>query len=110
MELVDGSDLATYMASEARDWETALPILEQLASALSAAHDRQIIHRDLKPSNVMLKLDGTIKVLDFGLSSRISSAGPDRGRVESSDGTPGYLSPEQAAGPRSWTILQDLGS
>ena len=48
--------------------DEALPIAKQIAEALEAAHEQGIIHRDLKPANIKLKPDGTVKVLDFGLS------------------------------------------
>jgi Tol biopolymer transport system component/predicted Ser/Thr protein kinase len=89
--------------------EKALDYARQIGSALEAAHEKGITHRDLKPGNIMLKPDGTIKVLDFGLA-KFGGSGPT---VISEDsptlsmaatmagtilGTAAYMAPEQARG------------
>jgi len=71
MELVAGEDLAQRLARGAIPLDEALPIAKQIAEALEAAHEQGIIHRDLKPANIKLRLDGTIKVLDFGLAKAL---------------------------------------
>ena len=68
LELVDGPTLADRIAQGAIPLEEALPIAKQIADALEAAHDQGIIHRDLKPANIKVRVDGTVKVLDFGLA------------------------------------------
>jgi serine/threonine protein kinase len=68
MELVEGPTLADRIARGAIPIEEALPIAKQIAEALEAAHEQGIIHRDLKPANIKVRLDGTVKVLDFGLA------------------------------------------
>lgn len=50
---------------------TVIPILKQLADALDYAHSQQIVHRDLKPENIMIQADGTVRILDFGLSAQV---------------------------------------
>ena len=68
LELVEGPTLADRIAEGPIPIDDALPIAKQIAEALEAAHEQGIIHRDLKPANVKVKTDGTVKVLDFGLS------------------------------------------
>ena len=68
LELVDGPTLADRLERGPIPLDEALPIANQIAQALAAAHDRSIIHRDLKPANVKVQDDGTVKVLDFGLA------------------------------------------
>ncbi len=81
-----------------------------MAAALEAAHDHRIIHRDLKPSNIMIRQDGTVKALDFGLATAPRRAGRAghvastvtltmTGEAGGAMGTPAYMSPEQARGP-----------
>merc|ERR1719219_1223306 len=84
--------------------EAALELFKQLMDTLADLHSRGIVHRDLKPANIILTLkDGTIKVIDFGLSRMESgSHSPKRSRVPPTEvptpkaivGTPGYAPPE----------------
>jgi serine/threonine protein kinase len=73
MELVEGLTLAERIAQGAIPVSSAVPIARQIADALDAAHEQGIIHRDLKPANIKLRLDGTVKVLDFGLATHTSA-------------------------------------
>ena len=75
----------------------AAELVETLARAMASAHEQGVIHRDLKPANVLLTLDGTPKITDFGLAKRV---GADSGQTqtESIVGTPCYMAPEQAWG------------
>jgi serine/threonine protein kinase len=74
MELVEGQTLAERIKEGAIPLEEALRIARQIGDALEAAHAKSIIHRDLKPANVKIKLDGVVKVLDFGLAKGQASA------------------------------------
>jgi eukaryotic-like serine/threonine-protein kinase len=110
MELVEGPTLADRLAGNPITVEDALPIAQQLAEALEAAHERGIIHRDLKPANIKVRLDGVVKVLDFGLAkigagevlgqalSQVSTETVDGTRAGIILGTTAYMSPEQARG------------
>ena len=68
LELVEGPTLADRIAKRPIPIDDALPIAKQIAEALEAAHEAGVIHRDLKPANIKVREDGTVKVLDFGLS------------------------------------------
>jgi len=118
MELVEGEDLAARIARGPIAVDDALPIAQQVAQALEAAHEAGVIHRDLKPANIRLRTDGTVKVLDFGLAkaalstSSISTDGrPGASPAHSPTftspaltalgvilGTAAYMAPEQAKG------------
>lgn len=72
----------------------ALEIVRQVASALAVAHRAGIVHRDIKPDNIILRPDGIVKVLDFGIATAELPGTPEAGVV----GTTRYMSPEQARG------------
>jgi tetratricopeptide (TPR) repeat protein len=103
MEYVEGGNLAERLAQAPMAARPAARVLETLARAIQAAHERGIIHRDLKPSNVLLAADGTPKVGDFGLAKQVEE--PPEGEAPGCQtesgavlGTPAYMAPEQAAG------------
>ncbi|MCA9758133.1 MAG: tetratricopeptide repeat protein [Candidatus Eisenbacteria bacterium] len=110
MELVHGETLADRLARGPIALGDTLIWLQQVASAIEAAHKKGVVHRDLKPGNVMITDEGRAKVLDFGIASSIrtdSTAGNARHA-----GTPGYMSPEQIRGepPDPRTDLFAFGS
>src|SRR5262249_21380099 len=110
LELVEGETLAARINRGAVPAEEALPLLQQVAEALEAAHEKGVFHRDLKPGNIKLRPDGRAKVLDFGLAKMLQPEDPS-GSVSMAPtltaaptvggailGTPAYMSPEQARG------------
>ncbi len=92
MELVDGTDLESYLSRESPlDADQVIPLGAAVARALAVAHQHDLVHHDVKPANVLLGHDRSIKVTDFGISELISAA------TRSDDiicGTPGYIAPE----------------
>ena len=76
LELVEGPTLADRIAIGPIPLEDVLPIARQIAEALDAAHERGVVHRDLKPANIKVRVDGTVKVLDFGLAKALAGPPP----------------------------------
>lgn len=109
-EFIEGETLRAHINSGRIDYRIAIDLMIQIVSALAAAHRVGIVHRDIKPENIMLRPDGYIKVLDFGLAkladSRFiagatvfdSAAGPVDVSSGLFMGTIRYMSPEQARG------------
>jgi eukaryotic-like serine/threonine-protein kinase len=75
MELVEGPTLADRIRGGPIPIDEALPVAQQIAEALEAAHEHVVIHRDLKPANIKLRDDGQVKVLDFGLAKLADPVG-----------------------------------
>src|SRR6266404_7791671 len=110
-EFIDGQTLKKRMAQTRMQLPDILDVSIQTAGALEAAHAAGLVHRDIKPDNIMVRPDGYVKVLDFGLakltekSSRSKTAGSEVDTMVNAHTTPGtvlgtvnYMSPEQARG------------
>jgi eukaryotic-like serine/threonine-protein kinase len=109
MEYVDGQTLREKSHTGPLNVKEAVEIVMQIAAALSAAHEAGIVHRDIKPENIMLRRDGYVKVLDFGLAKlteqprltgETHASASDRAKTNPGAvlGTVRYMSPEQALG------------
>ena len=99
MEVAEGEDLRAWRERGAT-LGFILRAIVQVLDALAFAHQRDILHRDVKPSNILVSEDGRVKLMDFGLSRRISdlSAGTQAGEIV---GTVAYLAPERFLGKPS---------
>ena len=102
-EFIEGETLRQILAHRKLSPREAVHLITQIAGALAAAHDAGVVHRDIKPENIMLRPDGYVKVLDFGvakLSAPVASspANPNATSPGMLIGTAQYMSPEQARG------------
>jgi serine/threonine-protein kinase len=101
LELVEGGSLDRKLEDGPLPPREAAQLVETLARAVHAAHQRGIVHRDLKPANVLLTPDGNPKITDFGLAKRLEGQSGQT-HTGSVMGTPSYMAPEQASGdPRA---------
>jgi len=110
MKYVEGTTLAERLADGPLTGHEAAEILAPIARAIAEAHRQGVLHRDLKPSNILIDTEGRPYVSDFGLAKSLLPEAVDdsfataRGPMTQTGailGTPGYMSPEQAAGSRS---------
>jgi len=111
-EFIEGVTLRAALARGRMRVQDALEIAVQVASALAAAHETGVVHRDIKPENIMIRPDGYVKVLDFGLAKlteqklalddqNLTITNTQHTHAGLLVGTPRYMSPEQARGQRS---------
>jgi len=111
-EFVKGETLRETFREKSLRLEEVLDVAMQIAGALCAAHEAHLVHRDIKPENVMLRPDGYVKILDFGLAKLVEQENKsfidiDRSTIKQNQtgkgvilGTINYMSPEQAKGER----------
>jgi serine/threonine-protein kinase len=109
-EFIAGQTLRALLKRDGMPLNAVLDVAVQASSALAAAHDAGILHRDIKPENIMVRPDGLVKVLDFGLAKLTEGPRAEREapRVEAERtesgvvmGTVRYMSPEQARGEKT---------
>ncbi len=102
MEYVEGLPLTEYCQRRATSLEGRLLLLRAVCEAVQHAHRHLVVHRDLKPSNILVKQDGTVKLLDFGIAKQLESleVPVDQTRTGLRLMTPAYAAPEQLRGER----------
>ena len=97
MEFVEGKTLRDKKDSLSE--KQTLEIGIQVAEGLAAAHEKGIVHRDIKPENIMIRKDGIVQIMDFGLAKLRETSGVSRlTKAGTTMGTMGYMSPEQVQG------------
>jgi tRNA A-37 threonylcarbamoyl transferase component Bud32 len=97
MEKVDGQSLKKRLSEGRLSQEEAIKFIHMLLQGVTYAHNKDIVHRDLKPDNVMLRPDGRLQILDFGIS-RSTTANTFETMDNSVLGTPAYMAPERFSG------------
>jgi serine/threonine protein kinase len=107
MKFIGGGTLAQHVRRFTADPRAAARLMATVARAIHFAHQRGILHRDLKPGNILLDGQGQPHLTDLGLAKRVEDG---RGQTLSGAvvGTPGYMSPEQAAGKKGLTWAADV--
>jgi serine/threonine protein kinase/tetratricopeptide (TPR) repeat protein len=103
MEYVEGLPLTDYCVQHRCSIEQRLKLFRQVCEAVQYAHGNAVIHRDLKPSNILVREDGTIRLLDFGIAKQLESLDVPAHQTMTALRlmTPAYASPEQIRGQRA---------
>ncbi len=112
MEYVDGSTLRDVVRTNLLTPEHALSIIPHLCDALQYAHNKGVVHRDIKPENILMTIDGSVKVADFGLSLLLGNDSSSEAITGTNQvmGTPRYMAPEQFEGTHDVDHRADIYS
>ncbi|GAB5401869.1 MAG: serine/threonine-protein kinase [Aureliella sp.] len=112
MEYVEGPTLRDVVRARELAPEHAISIVPALCDALQYAHDQAVVHRDIKPENILLSLDGSVKIADFGLSRIVGGESQQSALTATHQvmGTPRYMAPEQMEGAHSVDHRADIYS
>jgi len=109
MEYIEGGSLQDHLSQNGKpDEEEAVRIFVQICTGLAHAHKKNIVHRDIKPPNVLLALDGTAKLTDFGIARMAEMS--DMTMTGATIGTPIYMSPEQERDAKHVDLRADIYS
>ncbi len=112
MEYVEGSTLREVVKTRELSAEQALAIVPSLCDALQYAHDKGVVHRDIKPENILLSVEGSVKIADFGLSRILGNENQPSSLTGTQQvmGTPRYMAPEQWEGAHGVDHRADIYS
>lgn len=107
MKLIDGKSLAEQLDEYQSDPRKSAKLMIQIARAVHHAHERGVLHRDLKPANILIDQSGAPAITDLGLAKQL---GEESGLTQTGlvMGSPGFMSPEQAAGKSDVTTGVDV--
>jgi serine/threonine protein kinase/tetratricopeptide (TPR) repeat protein len=111
MEFVDGRPITTFVQGESCSLRQRVELFLKVCSAVELAHKQGVIHRDIKPSNILVKNDGEVKLLDFGIAKVVVGDADDMTIATERRFTPKYAAPEQTTGqlPTIATDIYSLG-
>jgi eukaryotic-like serine/threonine-protein kinase len=112
MEYIEGSTLRDVVKARELAPEHALAIVPHLCDALQYAHDKGVVHRDIKPENILMSVDGSVKIADFGLSRILGNESQQDLLTATHQvmGTPRYMAPEQLEGTHNVDHRADIYS
>jgi serine/threonine-protein kinase len=112
MEYIEGSTLRDIVKAGELEPKHALAIVPHLCDALQYAHDKGVVHRDIKPENILMSVDGSVKIADFGLSRILGDKNEPHPLTGTHQvmGTPRYMAPEQMEGSHSVDHRADIYS
>jgi len=110
MEYVDGCDLRRLLRAQRLEQGRAIDIFLKVCAGVQHAHERGLVHRDIKPANILIGLDGTVKVADFGLAKTLAEESFAYGFTQTRDtfGTPYYVAPEVTQRAKSADARTDV--
>jgi serine/threonine protein kinase len=103
MEYVNGLSLKQLLKEISFSLEEVIPVFAQILDGLTCLHDNHILHRDLKPHNILLRVDGQIKILDFGIAKQITPGQGEGTQLGVIAGTLPYMAPEIKIGDPATT-------
>lgn len=100
MEFVEGVPITEFVRAQRLPLRARLALLRLVCDAVQHAHQQLVVHRDIKPSNILVRADGTVKLLDFGIAKQLDAPGTDGSMTKTGQRlmTPAYASPEQIRG------------
>ena len=98
MELAQGERLDTWLRAPALTWHQKLKVFLEAGKGLAAVHEAKLVHRDFKPGNVVVRADGRVQLIDFGIAREDQVLESDASLPGLISGTPGFMAPEHMRG------------